>query len=273
MKYISSAIVSLSLLIFSTSCTDTGSDNDAGEQAEMADKEKADDAADDLKKYKVYKAPESHHYPDASLSMESPSEEMVQPGEVEFDYTVTNFELKQQTPDAKERGIANSDNGQHIHFIVNNGPYSAQYESSFTKKMEEGHYVILSFLSRSYHESVKNGNAHTVKQLTVGDPKDKKEFNPNAEHLFYSRPKGTYSGKDTEKLMLDFFLMNTAISENGNKVRATINGEEHMITEWAPHYIEGLGKGEMKITLELLDASGNLIPGPFNKVERTVTLK
>ena len=91
-------------------------------------------------------------------------------------------------------------------------------------------------------------------------------------HLFYSRPKGTYKGADTEKVMLDFYLMNTTLSPDGNKVKATINGNEFMIEEWAPHYIEGMPMGENTIKLELIDAEGNPIEGPFNSVERTVTL-
>ena len=90
--------------------------------------------------------------------------------------------------------------------------------------------------------------------------------------MFYSRPKGTYTGAATEKVMLDFFLLNTDISPSGNKVRATINGEEFMITEWAPYQIEGLPMGVTTVKLELLDASGNLVDSPFNPVERTVTL-
>ena len=45
-----------------------------------------------------------------------------------------------------------------------------------------------------------------------------------------------------------------------------------MIDEWAPYYIEGLAKGEVKIKLELIDAFGNLIDTPFNPSERTVIL-
>ena len=39
-----------------------------------------------------------------------------------FDFNVTGFTLKGQTPDAGERGCANSPDGQHIHFILNNAP-------------------------------------------------------------------------------------------------------------------------------------------------------
>ena len=224
------------------------------------------------KKYTLTKAPPSYDYPEAGLELISSTDDL-DTGDVTFEFAVTNYELAVQTPDAETRGIANSGKGQHIHFILNNDPYSAHYESSFTKNLSEGNHVVLAFLSRSYHESVKNGMAYVLKEITVGEPEATGNFDETAQHLFYSRPKGTYSGADTEKLMLDFFLFNTEISPEGNKVRATINGEENYLTEWAPYYIEGLEKGEVNVKLELLDKDGNLIPGPFNSVERKVILE
>lgn len=213
-------------------------------------------------------------YSDAAIDLEEPvfSEinEDNEKSKVEFDFIVENYELGAQTPEAGQNGLANSGKGQHIHFILDNDPYSAHYESNFSKEIGVGHHVLLAFLSRSYHESVKN--AFLVQPITVGEPEgDAPDL--KAPHMFYSRPKGTYSGKDTEKLLLDFFLVNTEIAEDGNKVMATINGEEFTITDWAPYVIEGLDKGEVTINLKLVDAEGNFIPGPFNDVTRTVTLK
>ena len=93
------------------------------------------------------------------------------------------------------------------------------------------------------------------------------------EILFYSIPKGKYTGDDTKKLLLDFYLVNTNISPDGNKVRATINETEFIIDEWAPYYIEGLPLGEVSIKLELIDSKGNLIETPFNPSLRTVILE
>ena len=91
--------------------------------------------------------------------------------------------------------------------------------------------------------------------------------------MFYSRPKGTYEGESTTKVLLDFYLVNTQISPMGNKVRATIEGTEFLIDEWTPYYIEGLPKGEITIKLELIDKSGKLIDTPFNPSVRKVLLK
>ncbi|MDQ3395208.1 MAG: phosphopeptide-binding protein, partial [Bacteroidota bacterium] len=95
----------------------------------------------------------------------------------------------------------------------------------------------------------------------------------NAPHMFYSRPKGEYEGEDTKRIMLDFYLVNTELSNKGNKVRATINGQEFIIDKWQPYGVEGLPMGENTFKLELLDANNNLIQGPYNSVTRTITLK
>jgi len=267
MKYINLTLGTLFSILLIVSCGPAKKSSESDKPSEEST------VAETVEKYKVYKAPASQAYPEATLALEAPAESTLDTGDVTFNFSVTNYELGVQTSDAAERGIANSGKGQHIHFIWDNGPYSAHYEPEFSKNLEEGQHVLLAFLSRSYHESVKNQNAFVVQDFTVGSPTEAQPFDKNGQHMFYSRPKGTYSGKDTEKLMLDFFLYNTSISEDGNKVRATINGEEHMLTDWAPYYIEGLEKGELTIKLEFIDKDGNLIPGPFNSVERKVTLK
>ncbi|MGB1169490.1 MAG: hypothetical protein ACPH3L_09065 [Flavobacteriaceae bacterium] len=195
-------------------------------------------------------------------------------GKVDFDFTLENYNLEDQTDSPNAKRIANSGKGQHIHFILNNQPYSAHYEPNIKKEIPVGVHHLVAFLSRSYHESVKNENSVVVRKLVVGDnPEDKLSLDMDAPTLIYSRPKGTYVGKNADYLMLDFFVLNTKLSETGNKVRATINSQEILITEWEPYIMKGLPKGEVNIKLELIDAEGNVIPGPFNTVERTVTLK
>jgi len=220
----------------------------------------------------VTKAPASPEYPEATLTKSNLSIEQTDVlYALNYSFDVQNYELGAQTADAPVRGIANSEKGQHIHYIVNNGPYTAHYMSDVPDRLKAGSYVVLAFLSRSYHESVKTKGAYFIENITVGDV-ESSEADLTVPHLFYSRPKGTYSGADTEKVMLDFYLLNETISPEGNKVKATINGSEFMINEWAPHYIEGMPMGENTIKLELMDAEGNLIAGPFNSVERTITL-
>ena len=84
-----------------------------------------------------------------------------------FSFNIENYELGVQTQKQFEYKLANSDKGQHIHFIINNGPYSAKYSDEFVQKLNQGNNVILAFLSRSYHESVKNSNAYYLDQIKM----------------------------------------------------------------------------------------------------------
>ncbi len=189
-------------------------------------------------------------------------------------FTVENYQLGVQTPGAGENGLANSGKGQHIHYIADNGPYSAHYEPSAEKELEAGNHVILAFLSRSFHESVKNPQSFVLFQSQIGG--EGEELDLSGPQMFYSRPKGVYKGDAAKKVMLDFFLVNSDLSADGFKVRATISGEgyEHIetFTRWQPYVIEGLPIGEVKLKLEFLDAAGNLVKSTFNPVERSITL-
>ena len=142
---------------------------------------------------------------------------------------------------------------------MNNGPYSAHYDEEFSKILQNESNVILAFLSRSYHESVKNKNAFILTQTGNNN------IDLNNEFLFYSRPKGTYKNDDTEKILLDFYLVNTE--------RVTINDSEFYIYEWSPYVISGLPKGETNIKLELLNKENQLIQTKFNPSSRTIILE
>jgi len=215
----------------------------------------------------------SYDFANASLNELMPAAiKKIPPGLVKFNFKLENFELGMQTPDAGNKGCNNSDKGQHIHHIINNEPYTAYYETSWEKELPEGSYTCLAFLSRSYHESIKNSSAWKIRQFTVGNAKPQ-FLDINAPHLFYSRPKGDYIGeKNTRKILLDFYLLNSVLAPDGNRVKATINGKEFIIDRWQPYFIEGLPMGENTIALSLLDKNGTPIPGPYNQVQRKIKL-
>ena len=259
----------MGLPFFLISCGGGGS----GQESEQSDGTDAQEMQQEEGKITLTPLIDSPKYPDATLAMNSPAADATVPaGNVNFDFSVAGYELGVQTADAAEKGMANSGKGQHIHLILNNGPYSAHYEPTFGKELEDGHYVALAFLSRSYHESVKNPAAGVVSQFVVGDG-EHTMVDLEAPHMFYSRPKGEYVGADTKKVLLDFYLLNCDLSEGGYSVKATINGQEFTITDWVPHVMEGLTIGENTIKLELFDAEGNSVSSPFNPVERKVMLK
>jgi len=217
---------------------------------------------------------DSPEFADAIMELNSPDNEAtIKSNEVSFEYDIKNYQLGKPTAEGScAVNCANSDKGQHIHLILNNEPYLAKYETSFKETLKDGHYVALSFLSRSYHESIKEFGASDLRQFSVGNVKSN-HADLTKPMLFYSRPKGEYSGKDTENVLLDFFLANTLLSKKGNKVRATINEQVFMITDWRGYILKGLPLGETIIKLELLDSNQALIPGLYNSVERKILLK
>lgn len=213
-------------------------------------------------------AVESPKFENASLSMVMPESNMVKAGKVDFEFNVKDYELGVQTTDAESKGIANSNKGQHIHFIMDNEPYAAHYESKFTEEMPEGHHVILAFLSRSYHESVKS--SYVLQELDAGSGED--DFDENAPHIFYSRPKGDYESKDAKKILLDWYLVNCDLSNDGYKVKATINDTEFWFDKWQAYAVEGMPNGKNTIKLELFDEKGKSVDSPFNPVTRDINV-
>ncbi len=217
------------------------------------------------KKYTLTAFEPSAEFPDATIASFGYTK-----GQFSFD--VQNYELGSQTDDAPQKMCANSAKGQHIHLIVDDKPYAAKYTADFAHDVENGSHYILAFLSRSYHESIKTENAHVAVKVSIKDKTIGASFKVDDPMLFYSRPKGTYTGKDTEKVMLDFFLVNTDLKDKGYKVQARINGEAHLLDSWQPYYIEGLPMGKNTIQLTLVDSDGKKVDAPLNPVTREFTL-
>jgi len=210
---------------------------------------------------------------DAQLTQNQPTENStLKPGTNSFTFEVKNYQLGAQTDSKSCNHCSNSDQGQHIHFILNNAPYVALYEPKQTQDLTEGTYIELAFLSRSYHISIKQPQAYILKKFNVGKKNDLDKVDLNTPHMFYSRPKGDYSGTAASKIVLDFYLVNTDLSKDGNKVKATVDENEFLIEKWDAYLIEGLKDGEHSIKLELIDKEGKTIESPFNPVTRTITV-
>ncbi len=218
--------------------------------------------------YKLTDFSSSPEFPDAKLALLGYENGT-------FNFEVSGYELAAQTGDAPQKMCANSDKGQHIHLIVDDKPYAAKYEPTFDHEVADGEHYILAFLSRSYHESIKTRDASIAVKGNFKDNSMMTSTPVSEAMLFYSRPKGTYVGKaNTEKVMLDFYLVNTPISPEGNKVKVEINNEkEFYIDEWKPYFIEGLPMGDNKVKLTLIGPDGNPVDAPLNPVERVFTLK
>ncbi|MFO8099707.1 MAG: hypothetical protein R6T83_08835 [Salinibacter sp.] len=191
-----------------------------------------------------------------------------------------SFETGIQTDTERAQEIANSDDGQHFHVIVDNEPYLANYEADTPfdiGTLEPGAHTLVAFPSRSYHESVKSPEGVDVVNFYVEEDSGSFPLRREDSAIIYSRPKGTYSGDGAERIMLDFYLHNVELSEDGYKARYTIqaaDSEEELasitLTEWAPAFVTGLESGTYNVRLQLLDADGEVVPGTFNDTTREI---
>lgn len=206
--------------------------------------------------------PSTFEFPDAAIQ-----EWTYQDGK--FKYVVSDYEFAAQTPDATSLMCANSGKGQHAHLIINNDPYLAKYEPEFEVELTDGEHHILTFLSRSYHESIKNGKAFRAVKATVKDQSFVSAEDIKEPMLFYSRPKGRYVGKAAnENIMLDFYPVNVELSEDGYYVQAIVNdGPPMKITKWQPYFLTGLPMGDNTVQLSLMK-DGELVNAPLNPVIR-----
>lgn len=200
---------------------------------------------------------------------------------------ISGMQLAAATPGDSIKGIAYSKQGQHVHIIVDDKPYMADYTNGQPFNvgvLAPGKHVIRAFPSRSWHESVKQPAAFAVREFYVGpqpkDPKtgraaiDSSDFNPHTPFITYSRPKGSYTGSEGDSVLLDFFVTNTKLSPTEDRVKVWADGKEiGTITEWKPYYITGLGKGKHTIHVELEDAKGAPIPGKYNSPQQEITVQ
>jgi hypothetical protein len=217
----------------------------------------------------------SPEFPDARLSIKQvkavpQGEDSVQ---VTIDYDVKNYELKNQTSDAESKNCNNSKDGQHIHFILDNAPYVALYEPTrtFTVAKNSEHY-LMSFLSRSYHESVKSEGAAVLYRFAIDEKGNLKKLEPEQKPMvFYSRPKGDYLGDDTQNVLLDFYIYNATLGKDV-RLKADINGTTFDIEQWQPYFIQNAPMGDLQVNLQLTDMNGNKLEGPHTSVSRTAKL-
>lgn len=275
MKYykITGITAGLALLIGTVGCN-----NSSHKSADNADSTENTDTlmAQNMDSISVTPIADSKEFPGATLQIASISSEKAgaDSAKVTVKYEVKNFKLTEMTNDAHAAHMANSHDGQHIHFILDNKPYTALYkpEHSVTVPLNSEHY-LLSFLSRSYHESIKTPEASKLLKFKIdATGKLTQESVPKDPALFYSRPKGEYKGDETKNLLLDFYLVNTELKGDGNKVIATINGQTFTLDKWGPYEIKGLPMGSNKVKLTLVDKEGNAITGDNISIERDITL-
>lgn len=166
--------------------------------------------------------------------------------------------------------------GNHIHFIMDNQPYTAHYDENkpiVFEKLAPGTHVISAFPSRPWHVAWKNKDAFAVVTFHVQKKDAKAPLDYQKPYITFSRPKGVYEGNAAKFILLDYWLVGADLTPGGYKVRYTLDGKEFYMYHWIPVWWKGLSPGEHKVVLELLDKDGKVVDNGWNRTERTFTVK
>lgn len=215
--------------------------------------------------------------PNVQLRIRQPADgAMLHPSEeptVSID--LSGFPLGQPTDNPRAQEILNNPMGQHVHLILDNEPYQPVSDVSRPVKLKRvpaGAHTLRAFPAFSYHESVKSPGAYDMVSFHVST-RGLALVGRSQPLLTYSRPTGDYAGAQAEKILLDFYLSNATLGRNQYHVRLSIDGNEFMLYDWSPYYIESLRPGRHTIKLDLLDSRGRNASGSYNSTTRTINVR
>lgn len=203
-----------------------------------------------------------------TLAIAAPKEgKLIRRGPVMLKLTLSNWDLSPQ--------------GNHVHVIVDNLPYIAVRDVSapidlgklmadnLQQELTPGTHVVRVFPSRGHHESVKTAGAFASVMFHYQQKSDTfGAINPTRGPLLtYSRPKGCNAVGSP--LLVDFYVSNTTLASDGNRVRWTLDGAQTgSIDSWTPHHLTNLSVGTHTLALALVDAQGDAVQGIFNNTTR-----
>ena len=145
-----------------------------------------------------------------------------------------------------------------ISYLANNYSLTQFSSSNFEVELLYGNNVFLAFLTDKNNISIKSNKGCVLKNAILGSDVESL-FDKSQPHLFYYLPPANVVNP-----ILDFYLVNTSLSKEGNKAKVTINETEFIVNKWAAYQISGLKKPNNTIRIQLVDKNGKLIEGPLN---------
>jgi len=206
-----------------------------------------------------------------------------------YDQTIPTANAKTYKVLYKVRNFGAQPEGSYLQFVLDNhaaapvtDPKQKVHLTDLTpdgKPPAGGEHVVALYVARKNHESVKGDRAIAVRRFYVGR-KQPSKWNWSREPFFLlGRPYGNYSGEAAQQILIDFYLVNVALSDKGYSVRMTLEGpglgdegKQRYITEWKPFLVWAPGNGEYTIEAALLDADAKVVEVPWSPTVRKFTV-
>lgn len=143
----------------------------------------------------------------------------------------------------------------------------------FADTLQPGPHALRAYLVRAWGESLRLPQAFTQLNFFFGKKSGKALLPAQAPSIVLNSPQGSYRGADAKKILLDFVVANTQISERKHRLRYTLNGEKRELTSWDAYYFQNLAPGTYTLKVEMTDASGKAVRGAFTSARSVFTVE
>lgn len=209
--------------------------------------------------------PPTAHYPEALLQNYAYNR-----GQLIF--TPQNIRLGSPTSVLAERRFARTNRGIQVHLCLNHQQHSLANDNIINYPIKDGTHQLYAFLVSSHFESIKTPTAVFAKAITVQNGQLTRSSSLTTAAVVYNTPFGTHKVQAEDSLLVDFVLVNTTLSPDGNRVQLQLN--EHppwVVDQWQAYSLTGLQPGQQRLRLTLLDHTGQALAAPVEGVFEVAT--
>ena len=148
--------------------------------------------------------------------------------------------------------------GYEIHYTVNNGPLMISKTAEFEVEILEGNNVVLAFLSLANGLRIPNEKAVFLKNYVVGEAQQS-DVTETGIHLFHHLP----NRFDSLGMYLDFYAKNIPAGST-YFARVIADGSQFNLPLNKAFKLNGMTKEYHNLRIQLIDATGKVVSGPFN---------
>lgn len=186
-------------------------------------------------------------------------------GTNKFEFDINKFNLGERTTLEKETGLNIQEGGQYLVTVGNDFKVKKSFAAQVIQELQKGENYLLAYLCRSYKISVKNRKSSVFLKFTTDDAHGKVKQKVSESFVHLNTPRNGDFYTQTQKVLLDFYLLNLQIGDQGNYLKVTVDQHEFNINKWKAYSISGLSLGEHKITVQAYNKNNEKITGKLLK--------
>lgn len=204
-------------------------------------------------------------FKDTELSLVSDTN-IFQFGPNKIELKLDNYYLGGSTTDQDEKNVRLNSTGQFLFVIKDQKVIEKSKDLNFKFDLKRGNNSFFVVPSRSYEMSIKNKNSWLAYELNIDNIKNRALYHSITEPgIFICSPSSRYYEGVSERVLFDFFVINTELSLEGSKVILEIDkSTKFTLDTWRPFYVEGLKSGKHNFKAYIVDKDDKPLKGKYS---------